>query len=315
MVCAQIRVANLRRNAMNATPSFAGWITACIPYYRCRRYLRRAAESLLAQTYPWIRILVVNDGDPDQPWSEISHITDRRLLRFSLPSSRGPYFCLEVARRATPDPYFMMQDADDWAAPERAATLLTSLLTEDSDLAVSAQPQFYEAEDGTPRLLSVRWDRVARDQDDAEFVVRKRLTEHFRYRVPQAGLIRTALLEDIGGYHGGFRVAWDVMLTNLVLMTGSVSWTPAPLYYRLLRAESLTQSGHTGVESTYRSEVCKCLRRLYRECYGQYRLFRSAAVNRAELCDRLRSICARYITPEERIALDVQSSKLRAQMA
>jgi|SRR5271166_817934 len=127
--------------------TYSGWITACVAHYRCQRYIKRAVESLLDQSYPWVRVIVINDGDPVAPWRELASIRDARLVRFNLKANHGCFFCWEVARRATPDHFFMMQDADDWAAPDRAAALLSSMLEAKSDLAVSAQPQFCDGAD------------------------------------------------------------------------------------------------------------------------------------------------------------------------
>lgn len=296
--------------------SFAGWITACVAHYRCQRYIRRAVDSLLGQSYPWVRVIVINDGDTCAPWRELATIKDPRLLRFDLLENRGNFFCFEVARRATPDPYFMMQDADDWSAPERAATLLKSLLDNNSALAVSSQPQFCEAADGTPYQIATRWDRVARRETEARFVVQNKIDEKFRYRAPQAGLIRTAALRDIGGYYGGFpNVGWDSLLTNLVLMTGSISWVPEPLYYRLIRPDSLTHSAHTGAQTEYATAVTRCLRQLYRECYTQYHLYRRGEITRVRLSDSIKRICGRYVSPHDLSALDLHARRLREAMS
>jgi glycosyltransferase involved in cell wall biosynthesis len=203
---------------------FTGWITACVAHYRCQRYVRRAVESLLNQSYPWIRVVVINDGDPVTPWRELSTITDPRVLRFGLNVNRGCFFCWEVAQRATPDHYFMMQDADDWAAPNRAQALLTAMLREKSDLAVSAQPQFREAADGTPYQVAIRWNRMSEKESAEKFTVLKRVNKNFIHRAPHAGLIRTSALARIGGYYGGFRVGWDKLLTNLILGLRGFVW-------------------------------------------------------------------------------------------
>src|SRR5437588_10894426 len=64
-------------------------VTACIPYFQTRRYIRRAVESLLKQTYHNLTVVVVNDGDPEPPWRELADINDRRLVRVSLPYNFG----------------------------------------------------------------------------------------------------------------------------------------------------------------------------------------------------------------------------------
>ena len=295
-------------------PSFSGWITVCVPHYNCHRYIRRAVDSLLAQSYPWVRIIVINDGDSRPPWQELASIKDPRLLRYDLSKNNGYYFCLEVARLATPDAYFMMQDADDWAAPDRAAILLDSMLRDKSDLAVSAQPQFCEGRDGTPRQVGVRWNRLAKDGAKERFVIQQTVTSEFNYRVPHAGLIRTSALQDVGGYYGGVRVGWDTLLTNLVLMIGSISWTPEPLYYRFVRSDSLTHSVRTGVESDYATKVSQYIRAIYKECYDRYRSYMGGEITRVRLATDLQDICGRHVSSEDRAAIRFHADELRGAM-
>src|SRR5450631_1770137 len=120
-------------------------ILACIPYFNCKRYVRRAVDSLLTQTHRELTVLVVNDGDRDP-----------RLVRYSSNANHGPYFTLAAALDATTAPYLLIQDADDWSDPRRAALLLEMLQREGTDLAVSAQPQYVEQGNGV-RLVETRW--------------------------------------------------------------------------------------------------------------------------------------------------------------
>lgn len=94
----------------------------------------------------------------------------------------------------------MMQDADDWAAPRRAATLVNNLLSNNSDLAVSAQPQFRESDDGTPYQVSISWNRAENDETQSRFVLQHSITDKFSYRAPHHGLIRLSALDRVGGY-------------------------------------------------------------------------------------------------------------------
>jgi hypothetical protein len=204
----------------------------------------------------------------------------------------------------------MMQDADDWASPRRAAALLTSMLENNSDLAVSAQPQFCERADGSPCQIGTRWDRMANDEVGEKFTFQNQLSEKFLYRAPHHGLINIATLDKIGGYYGGFRVGWDTVLTNLILMVGSVSWTPEPLYYRLVRTDSLTHSAETGFRSTYAAAVGKCLERIYRDCYTKYLQYCLGKISYSAFVDYIRTISSRYITREDRSALVSETEKL-----
>ena len=102
-------------------------VVASVPYFNARGYIRRAVESLLAQTHRRLTVVVVCDGDPYPPWPELAHIQDPRLVRFSLARNYGPYFAHQVVLGASTDRYFLVQDSDDWSTPARVSALLHAL--------------------------------------------------------------------------------------------------------------------------------------------------------------------------------------------
>src|SRR4051794_32338454 len=113
-------------------------VTVAIPYFQCKPSIGQAVESMLSQTHSALTLVVVNDGDPEPPWPALDHIHDPRLVRFDLPTNRGIYFANAVVLAATDDPYFVVQDADDWSEPQRIAQLLQKLRAEDADGVLSA---------------------------------------------------------------------------------------------------------------------------------------------------------------------------------
>ena len=229
------------------------WVTACIPTFGCTEYLREAVMSLLNQTYPFVRVIVINDGDPEAPWPALAEIIDPRLVRFDLQENRGPYFALAIALEATHDQFFLVQDADDWSAPERVESLLRLLIRNGSIFACSTLAQFHKNE---AREVIVEkplfWSRPS-TTPEAEL----------RIRVPHHGLHRTEHVRRLGGYYGGFRFGYDEFLTNLLAMTGSISWTPDRLYWRRLRPTSLTRAPDTGMASPMRQSLRSEMRHLY----------------------------------------------------
>jgi glycosyltransferase involved in cell wall biosynthesis len=286
-------------------------VTACIPYYQCRRHVRRAVQSLLRQTHRNIAVVVVNDGDPEPPWDLLADIRDPRLVRFSLPANHGPFFANAVVLNATSAPYFLIQDADDWSASTRVATLLERLEREGSDLAISAQPQYMENGNGN-RLLDIRWATASRDGSPAErFVVRPTLAPEYAYRVPHAGLFRSNSIRRVGGYYGGFRIAYDTLLTNLILMTGRVSHVAQPLYFRLVRPESLTHSPLTGFHSAHARRVQKAIVALYRRCFTWYSKYLAGSLDSRRLGEVIRGSVARNVTAADARQLAVETQRLK----
>jgi len=257
----------------------APWVTACIPTFRCTDYLRSAVLSLLAQTYPLIRVVVINDGDPVSPWPSLANISDRRLIRFDLHQNRGPYFALATALEATTDDFFLVQDADDWSDPRRVATLLSLALHHRSGFAFSAIAQFH-----VERGRKLRFDRplCAAPPDTTP-------GPEFKARLYHHGLFRTHSLRRLGGYFGGFRINYDMLLTNFLLLTEHVSWTAQPLYWRRLRNGSLTRDPNTGMDSPLRQRVRSEMEDLYRLSYADYQWFRMGALSKDQVCERIRS--------------------------
>jgi glycosyltransferase involved in cell wall biosynthesis len=286
-------------------------ITACIPHFQCRRYIRRAVESLLAQSYPNLDVIVVNDGDPQPPWDMLADIRDPRLIRFDLPANRGPYFATEIVLRATSTPYFLIQDADDWSSPHRVEHLLRALERDHSDFAISAQPQFVEGPRGNA-VVDVRWRSASLKPDEGKFIVHHCLTPVYKYRAPHHGLFRTSSLQAIGGYYCGMRISHDTLLPNLILMTGRISHVPQGLYYRLLRSESLTHSSDTGIGSSKAKRESAIQRGLYRACFYYYQFFRAGRLTAGQLKAYIRTVCAANITPTDRRDLILEGNRLRA---
>jgi glycosyltransferase involved in cell wall biosynthesis len=285
-------------------------ILACIPYFNCKRYVRRAVDSLLTQTHRELTVLVVNDGDPDPPWDALAGIRDPRLVRYSSNANHGPYFTLAAALDATTAPYLLIQDADDWSDPRRAALLLEMLQREGTDLAVSAQPQYVEQGNGV-RLVETRWAAASCSTTPPRFTLTRSLGQGYAYRVPHAGLFRSAALHRVGGYHAGFRVGYDTLLTNLLLMTGRVSHTPLPLYHRLLRPQSLTHSSSTGTGSAEALAAQNAIATMYKYCFERYEHYLAGMIDSEQLAEAVRGVVKRGISAADAADLFREAQRMR----
>jgi len=300
-------------------PATGHGVTASVPYFNARRYIRRAVESLLAQTHRDITIIVVNDGDPNPPWSELAHIRDPRLIRFSLDLNYGPYFVHQIVLTASSAPYFLVQDADDWSTPTRVASLLHALTTEGSDLAFSSWQQYRADADGNLQPDSIRWRRrrpgdplLAPPGQRELFLFDPILNEHFVNRAAHHGIFRRQALESIGGYYAGFRMNYDTLLTNFLLMTGRVSFVDEPHYQYVIRPDSLSHSAATGVRSPIRIATKQHLAAMYSEAFGHYHAWIRRQISSAEFTGHIRRLAACNITPELRSALNRETARLVA---
>ncbi|MBV8629696.1 MAG: glycosyltransferase family 2 protein [Silvibacterium sp.] len=286
-------------------------VLACIPYFHCRRYIRRAVLSMLNQTHRDMTVVVINDGDPQPPWDLLADIADSRLVRFTIAANYGPYFANAIALNATSAPYFLMQDADDWSVPTRASELLDRLEAEGSDLAVSAQPQYVETAHGQ-RIFDVRWAGIAKNGSSPHrFTVNLTLGPEFAYRAPHAGLFRSDSIRRVGGYYGGFRIGYDTILTNHILMTGRISHVANPLYFRLARPDSLTHSPLTGSRSAIWSATTAAIESMYKHSFFWYSLYIAGKIDSECLGGAIRNAVARNITAASALRLEGEAQKLK----
>jgi glycosyltransferase involved in cell wall biosynthesis len=282
----------------------AMWVTACIPVFRARPYLRESVLSLLNQTYKRVRVFVITDGDPDLPWETLADIHDPRLLRFELRLNKGPYFATAVALEATPDRLLLVQDADDVSVPRRLEALLRLMQHNRSDFATSALGQFYNDSRGKVVVDRPLYTRAPSEYPQPEL----------ESRIPHHGLFSVPALKTVGGYFGGFHFGYDELLTNLMLLTGKVSYTPELLYWRRQRPDSLTRSPLTGMKSVKRKILRREMQEIYRLAYRDYLSLLMRQVSRGQFIQSVRQRALSGRTAEDAALIATLAKNLRRAM-
>jgi glycosyltransferase involved in cell wall biosynthesis len=272
-------------------------ITVSLPYYRCKPFVRRAVQSILTQTHRTLTLVVVNDGDVDPPWDELSDIDDPRLVRFGLARNRGRYFADAVVLEATRDPYFMVQDADDWSDKRRCELLLRQVRVDEADAAFCGYDMRF------PSGAVIREGAVRSTTTGVRFTQFIHETSHW-------GLFKSVAVRDVGGYYGGFRVGYDTLITHLVTMTSKVTTVDESLYHYQRRRGSLTTSARTGLFSRYRRTVHQQLTRMYESASIAHASYLNGCINLARLKGEIRRISQLHVSPDGQRALAREASRL-----
>ena len=99
-------------------------ISVIVPIYNVEKYLKRCVDSILAQTYPNIEIILVNDGSPDNSWEicteyERTQPSVRALKKPNGGLSSARNFGLNYARGE----FVGFIDSDDWISSDMYMTL------------------------------------------------------------------------------------------------------------------------------------------------------------------------------------------------
>ena len=269
-------------------------VSVIIPAYNCAAYIRDALESVLAQDYRNLEVIVVDDGSTDGTADAIAPLQQRiRLVR--QPNS-GPAAARNHALAIAQGEYIAFLDADDLWLPGK----------------ISAQMAYF-ARHPDIRIVYGRWQRWHGDTDGAQELMRSPNECGDDIDEAASGSIYTGMLldsmihsitavahrsvfETIGGFDESLRTGEDYDLwlratqrfrvaklsrTLALYRIHAASTTAAERrenneYRVLLRA--LERFGKTGADGQ-RVDRVSLDRRLSRLCFGHgYRHYRRGDV-------------------------------------
>ena len=105
-------------------------VSIIIPAYNIEKYIDRCLESLLAQTYSQLEVLVVDDGSTDDTWSHIEQFMakDKRVKGFRRENagvSAARNFALDMATGF----YIQFVDSDDYLNENAVEVLVNAIET------------------------------------------------------------------------------------------------------------------------------------------------------------------------------------------
>jgi glycosyltransferase involved in cell wall biosynthesis len=92
-------------------------ISVVIPTYNYRKYVVEAVESVLAQTYQPLEVIVADDGSTDGTGGELARYGDR--IRYLHQENRGVPAARKPGIRAATGEYVAFLDSDDLWAPTK----------------------------------------------------------------------------------------------------------------------------------------------------------------------------------------------------
>ncbi|MDD4166851.1 MAG: glycosyltransferase family 2 protein [Endomicrobiaceae bacterium] len=126
-------------------------VSVIIPVYNAEPYLKQCLDSVLAQTFKNIEIIIINDCSNDNSSQIIEEYrkTDRRIISISLQKNAGPGNARNEGIKAANGKYIVFIDSDDWVTEDYVETLYNSIEKHNCDM-VSAN--FYIYDDKTGQL-------------------------------------------------------------------------------------------------------------------------------------------------------------------
>lgn len=104
-------------------------VSVAIPVYNGANYMREAIDSVLAQTYPHVEVLVVNDGSCDGGATEEIARSYFDRVRYFSKSNGGVASALNKALEEAKGDYFCWLSHDDVYLPEKVSREMEKLLS------------------------------------------------------------------------------------------------------------------------------------------------------------------------------------------
>lgn len=107
-------------------------LTVLIPNYNYGEYIGKAIDSVFAQDYPAIELVIVDDGSADDSVDVVQEkLNENNRLHRSklivLEKNRGKLGAINAARDYLTGEYLITLDADDWLSPSYATRCISEL--------------------------------------------------------------------------------------------------------------------------------------------------------------------------------------------
>ena len=112
-------------------------VSILIPSYNAERYIKQAVEAALAQTYPAIEIVCVDDGSTDGTVTRLREFGDR--IHLEVGPNRGACAARNRALELSRGAFVQFLDADDFAHPAKIERQLPPLVAGEADLVLCNQ--------------------------------------------------------------------------------------------------------------------------------------------------------------------------------
>ena len=250
-------------------------ISIVIPAYNASNYLAQAIDSALAQTYPNVEIIVVNDGSKDDGATERVALSYGDKIRYFSKENGGSSSALNTGIANMTGDWFSWLSHDDLYVPEKLekqVSYINSLKIEVSELPKHIFFSAYElvdAESNTIRACAINQARQLAGAVDS--------FEHNGYLIAEptvynfhgcSCLVHKDVFADVGGFDEKLRYINDLDIWHRMYAANYiVHYIPEPLVKGRVHGAQVSKtigySYHNSEQDMFWKRSLECLKNNY----------------------------------------------------
>jgi glycosyltransferase involved in cell wall biosynthesis len=170
-------------------------VTAVLPLFNGRRFLRDAVRSVIAQTVAPCELIIVDDGSTDGSLDELDSLTAPFPIRILRQDNRGQSAARNLAAREAAGDYLAFLDQDDRWYPQHVERLVAPL--EENAAAGWAYSDFDEM-DGDGHVVTHAFLCAAGVKHPKRTIMD--CVAHDLMVLPSASIVRRSAFEEAGGF-------------------------------------------------------------------------------------------------------------------
>lgn len=212
-------------------------ISVVVPIYNVERYLVRCIESILQQTYPYLEIILVDDGSNDESGKICDQYKEKDARIQVIHKQNGG---LSDARNAgiklATGKYIGFVDSDDYIHPKMYEVLLTTMQQNQVDIAICNYQKVNEEQIQEQKVVNERIQRF-----DVKQAINLLFSDNEISNYAWNKLYKRILFEGIRYPYG--KKMEDIGTTyRLFMKANQIAYTDYIGYYYVQRSDSILKS-------------------------------------------------------------------------
>ena len=228
-----------------------------VPIYKVENYIKQCVDSIIAQTYSNIEIILVDDGSPDN-CSEIcdEYASKDHRIKVIHQENKGLIEARKSGLRAATGEYVCFVDGDDWIEPDMYEHIYNAINQYNPDCVIT---QFYYAYEDKNVKSDYNLNKEYYNREEIEKEVFP--TMLFKDRFYQFGIYpccwtkafkRDIVERNLLSVDSRIRLGEDIAFTFPSLMEcNSIAFIDKPLYYYRQNPQSMTATYDSKLPEIY----------------------------------------------------------------